>query len=791
MEAAPGRKPRLLLVSFLFPPHNAIGAVRTGKLAKFLLDAGWDVRVIAAQADEPKTLPLEIPAENVVYTKWARVDRTVEEFLARISSSSRKEKVEQPRKSAEPNGAPGQPGFLRATYRKLSHELFRLPDNKVGWLRNAVAAADQLLRNWRPDLIYASAPPVTTVLIADKISRRHNVPWVAEFRDLWMDHPYYEYGAIRRFLEEAWERRVLNRASGIVTVSAPWFELLSEKFAKPVELVMNGFVPEDFPDVPAAMPALGPLRVLFTGQIYSGYRDPTPLFQALHLLGPLKDDVRIEFIGTEPGSIQPIADRVGVSGNVVVCPPVGYRDALLAQTQADILLHLQWNHPKESGTISGKLFEYIGARRPVLGIGYEHGSVAQIIRERDAGIVSNDPKNIATYLAERIREKRSGGVHSLPLSATAGLTRDEQFEKADRFLRKLLATSEVVRGEPAAVSDKFGFASSRHYQRVASRHFARPVVCAIVDVEEEFDWNLPFSKANRSTESLRGLPSAHQLFRKWGVTPTYLIDHPVVLDDYGVEMFRTWRAAKECLVGAQLHPWVTPPNTEEVNFRNSFQGNLPLELEREKLLCLTNTIQTRIGERPVVFKAGRYGLGHYSSTLLEELGYLVDTSVLPRTDMSEQGGPDYSNFSSEPFWFGNDVRILELPVTRGFAGSLSHFGPSLFTGMANPLARSMRLPGVLARLGVLERITLTPEGITPVELRRLTERMLREGTRIFTFSFHGPSLTPGNTPYVRTAADLGKFLATIDSFLEFFLQDLGGDSLSPLEIRDRLIQSGH
>jgi hypothetical protein len=86
----------------------------------------------------------------------------------------------------------------------------------------------------------------------------------------------------------------------------------------------------------------------------------------------------------------------------------------------------------------------------------------------------------------------------------------------------------------------------------------------------------------------------------------------------------------------------------------------------------------------------------------------------------------------------------------------------------------MRAPGLCARLGVLERIRLTPEGADYAALRRLTESMLAQGHRIFSLTYHSPSLAPGNTPYVADRADLETFLRTIAQYLEYFINDVGG-----------------
>src|SRR5262249_55667419 len=93
-------------------------------------------------------------------------------------------------------------------------------------------------------------------------------------------------------------------------------------------------------------------------------------------------------------------------------------------------------------------------------------------------------------------------------------------------------------------------------------------------------------------------------------------------------------------------------------------------------------------------------------------------------------------------------------------------------------------PGLFARLGLLDRITLTPEGVTLNEQKRLTRAMLRHGHRVFHLTYHSPSLLPGNTPYVRTEKDLGQFLDRISGFLEFFFGECGGLAATPLDIKE-------
>ena len=191
---------RILFVSYWFPPFQAVASLRMGKFAKFLLERGWDVQVIAAGDTNPPSLALEIPKERVTHTAWTDVDRLLEDTVARLRGHGA-QAPSPPTSAALTAAAPTverKSSPWRAFARRAYQEVVRWPDNRVGWLRPALAAGDKLIANWRPDLIYATSPPTTSLIAADRLAHKHGVPWVAEFRDLWSDHPYYEYSNVRR-----------------------------------------------------------------------------------------------------------------------------------------------------------------------------------------------------------------------------------------------------------------------------------------------------------------------------------------------------------------------------------------------------------------------------------------------------------------------------------------------------------------------------------------------------------------------------------------------------------------
>ena len=316
-----------------------------------------------------------------------------------------------------------------------------------------------------------------------------------------------------------------------------------------------------------------------------------------------------------------------------------------------------------------------------------------------------------------------------------------------------------------------------------------PVLAVVVDTEEEFDWGSPFSRDSTATSAIAAQNLAHRrVFDGFGIVPTYVIDWPVATTRAAVQALKALMDAGQCEIGTHLHPWVSPPHDEPVNAHNSYTGNLPAELELRKLERLTGAIAESFGRRPTVFKAGRYGLGSSTAAALASLGYRVDTSIVPHTSFGADGGPDFSAYRNDPFWFGAPAApLLELPVTTAFCGWLGQQGPWLFPRLAAPAARRMRLGGIAARTRALERIRLSPEGATLDELKRLAGSLARAGNQVFTLSYHSPSLVAGHTPYVRSAQDLEAFVATLAGFMRYFRDELGGVFMSSSKIRDAMI----
>ena len=242
-------------------------------------------------------------------------------------------------------------------------------------------------------------------------------------------------------MDRALESRVLRSAALVTTVSQPLADEMRCTFGVRSEVVLNGFDPSDLASLvpPVARPGL-PLRIVYAGEIYEGKRDPEPLFRTLASMGLGPDEVLVELYGDTVHLVEHAARRHGVERLVKCGPRLPYAESLAVQRDADVLLLLMWNNPGETGVYTGKLFEYLGVRRPILMLGFSGGVAADLIRGRDAGVIANESEDIALALRTWISVKRETGlVPILPETVSAGLTRQEQSERLRQLCETLIS----------------------------------------------------------------------------------------------------------------------------------------------------------------------------------------------------------------------------------------------------------------------------------------------------------------------------------------------------------------
>lgn len=313
----------------------------------------------------------------------------------------------------------------------------------------------------------------------------------------------------------------------------------------------------------------------------------------------------------------------------------------------------------------------------------------------------------------------------------------------------------------------------------------RPILLVVVDTEEEFDWSR-FDRLATSIKAIRHIDRVQKIFDAYGIKPAYVVDYPIATQPDGIHALKEIQDSGRGVIGAHLHPWVNPPHEETVCALNSYPGNLPPELEAAKLRALTEAIAENFGRRPVIYKAGRYGVGPNTARILEENGYEVDASVAPAMDYRGQGGPDFSSYVAQPYWFGEKRQLLEIPLTGGFVGPLARLGRVTYRLAGRPVFSALRVLGILSRARLLNRLRLSPEGRAAGEHVKLTQALLKAGVRTFTWTFHSPSVAPGYTPYVRSQEALARFLDSFKQYFDYFLGELNGVTMTPLELKTYL-----
>jgi len=293
----------------------------------------------------------------------------------------------------------------------------------------------------------------------------------------------------------------------------------------------------------------------------------------------------------------------------------------------------------------------------------------------------------------------------------------------------------------------------------------------VIHAEEEFDWDSGFYRSNTQVTHADSLIQLIDDILELDGKVTLAMDYPFITSEGGrkvVEYYKTL-AGDKVEFATHLHPWVCPPfedSNNKVSGENSYPGNLPKDLEYEKLKVLTETIENISGTRPRTYLAGRYGTGENTPNILKELGYNVDLSISAYCDFSHQQGPDFSRYTNKRFC---ENQITYLPHTCSILSILPSVSrylnkrPALFTQIQSRLLT--RLAGKFLRI---KRYRLSPEGFTFEQMKQVTESQLNIGQNEFVASFHSPSSSVKLTPYVNHDHDLITFKQTITDYVRWF-----------------------
>ncbi len=303
-----------------------------------------------------------------------------------------------------------------------------------------------------------------------------------------------------------------------------------------------------------------------------------------------------------------------------------------------------------------------------------------------------------------------------------------------------------------------------------------PDVNLVVTIDtEEDDWGHQHSKF--TAENVRMVPRLQDLFDRYSIKPTYLVTYQVASSKWAADILADIKSQSKCEIGSHLHPWNTPPFKEIVNERNSMLKNLPFELQMEKLIVLTDKIESFLGIRPQTFRAGRWGLGPETIRALIACNYLVDSSVTPTISWVNCGdGPEYRETNTEQYWLSaegdrcgkdNHSSILELPATIGFNRWPFAFWQKIYLILQSEKLKTLHLAGIANRIGLLQKIWFSPEESSANDMIALARVMVANRAKTLNLTFHSTSLLPGKSPFVRNPKELEEFYQRIEKILEY------------------------
>ncbi|HMN04345.1 MAG TPA: glycosyltransferase [Flavobacteriales bacterium] len=377
---------RVLIITYYWPPNGGAGVYRWLKLSKLLPEHGWQPIIYTPEnpevvADDPGLLK-DVRADIEV------IKRPITEpfnLYKRFTGRSTKEKVQVGFLSEKKQG--GWKEDLALWVRSN----FFIPDARVWWVRPSVKFLKDWLRENPVDAVVSTGPPHSMHLIALGLKRALGVKWVADFRDPWTDIDFYAQLKLARWADARHKRlegEVLRGADRVVTVSWHWAQDLQKLGAKDVAVITNGYDPDDLP--PAAEPVDEDYSLVHIGSL-SPTRNAPELWAALKRLcdedPAFAAKFRLRFVGPVDHTIAESVEAAGLGANLERVGRVPHAEAMRHMQRARVLLLLVNDTPNLMGILPGKLFEYLGTGRPVLGVGPLAGDVARVLDRAPHAVV--------------------------------------------------------------------------------------------------------------------------------------------------------------------------------------------------------------------------------------------------------------------------------------------------------------------------------------------------------------------------------------------------------------------
>lgn len=387
---------KVLIITYYWPPSGGSGVQRWLKMSKFLPEYGWQPVIYTSENGEA-------PAIDHSLEKDVRPD--IEVIKRKIWEPYSIYKMFTGKKKDERMGA----GFLNEKDKKsgltesmavwIRGNLF-IPDARRYWIKPSSRFLINYLKDNPVDAIISTGPPHSMHLIAQKVSKKLNIPWVADFRDPWTKIDFYDQLKLSNYADKkhhSLEKSVIRDADCTVTVSPSWGKDILQMGAKRVEVITNGFDPDDITN--GAVKLSDNFTITHIGSMNKD-RNPHTLWQVLKEIcienESFKNDLRLRFVGKTDFAVFESVNQNGLENNTEKVAYLPHAEVIKEMQTSQLLLLAINDTPNVAGVIPGKVFEYMATGRPILAVGPPTADAGQIVLKSGAGYVHdfNDHENL-------------------------------------------------------------------------------------------------------------------------------------------------------------------------------------------------------------------------------------------------------------------------------------------------------------------------------------------------------------------------------------------------------------
>lgn len=411
-------KKNILVIAYFFPPLGGSGVQRTMKYVKYLSKLGYSPIVATVKNGHNFAYDFdmlkEIPEQTKVYRSnsgeklWLRnIIEIIESSVRKVRKNKQKEEPDTAIKVAEKREV--KESLKEKIFKYIEYNIY-VPDSKIRWYNHAVRnIKDKILKENKIDVIYSTSYPYTDHLIGLEVKKATGLKWVADFRDPWVGNEAImgRYGEKRINKEKELEREVVTYADKIINVTEPITEMYKERypeFASKFVTITNGFDKDDLKEI--KIEKSDKFTITYTG-LLGGARTPESLIKALENIcrdhEEFKKDLLVDFTGFIDEEYKIMAKSSEVKDNFKICGYVAHKEALTKMCNSNINLLILPDDEESKGVFTGKIFDYMLANRPILGIMPKEGVAANTINKSGIGLALNhqDIKEIENYILEK------------------------------------------------------------------------------------------------------------------------------------------------------------------------------------------------------------------------------------------------------------------------------------------------------------------------------------------------------------------------------------------------------